>query len=91
MSVNRVWVSMSSGADFGLTTEGQAKLPGALSIIIPMRFEDFDIWLTKGFWTIQENLTSIFALQVQFEGIMQQIHIKGGGPNEVVKTAEKIL
>ncbi len=55
------------------------------SIIIPMRFEDFDIWLTWVFWTIQE-----FDQYIAYgtdSNCMQQIHIRGG-PNEGCEAAE---
>ncbi len=39
-----------------------------------MRFEDFDILINKGFWTIQENL--IYIAYGTIRGNMQQIHIR---------------
>lgn len=79
-----------SGAEFGLTTEDQNQARRRFPIIIPMRFEDFDILINKGFM----NDTREFDQYIRYgtiRGNMQQIHIRGGGPNEVVKSAEKIL
>lgn len=79
-----------SGAEFGLTTEDQNQARRRFPIIIPMRFEDFDIFINKGFL----NDTREFDQYIRYgtiRGNMQQLHIRGGGPNEVVKSAEKIL
>ncbi len=63
----------------------RASLRRRFSIIIPMRLR-FDIWLTRVFWTIQENLTSILPYGT-IRGNMQQIHIRGG-PNEICENEE---
>ncbi len=55
-----------------------------------MRFEDFDILINKGFLNDTREFDQYIAYGT-IRGNMQQIHIRGGGPNEVVKTAEKIL
>lgn len=79
-----------SGADFGITTEDQNQARRRFPIIIPMRFEDFDILINKGFLNDTREFDQYIAYGT-IRGNMQQIHIRGGGPNEVVKTAEKIL
>ncbi len=56
-----------------------------------MRFEDFDILIQRGFLNDTREFDQYIAYGANW-GIMQQIHIRGGGPNEVVKIlAEKIL
>jgi hypothetical protein len=79
-----------SGAEFGLTTEDQNQARRRFPVIIPMRFEDFDILINKGFM----NDTKEFDQYVQYgtiRGNMQRIQIRGAGREDVIKTAEKKL
>lgn len=79
-----------SGAEFGLTTEDQNQARRRFPVIIPMRVEDFDILINKGFM----NDTKEFDQYIQYgtiKGNMQRIQIRGAGQEDVIKTAEKTL
>ncbi len=55
-----------------------------------MRFEDFDtLLINKGFLNDTKRTWPVYCLRYNSR-CMQQIHIRGGGPNEVV-AQQKIL
>ena len=79
-----------SGAEYGVTVEDQNQARRRFPIIIPMRYEDFDIMINKGFL----NNTKEFEQYIRYGQIranMQQLQIRGRGQEQVVRLAEQKL
>lgn len=79
-----------SGAELGATVEDQNQARRRFPFIIPMRFEDFDILINKGFM----NNTKEFDQYIRYGNIranMQRLQILGNGQEQIVRTAEKKL
>lgn len=77
-----------SGAELGATVEDQNQARRRFPFIIPMRFEDFDILINKGFM----NNTKEFDQYIRYGNIranMQRLQILGNGQEQIVRTAEK--
>lgn len=79
-----------SGAQWGVTREDKNQARRRFPIIIPMRFEDFDVMINKGFM----NDSNEFDQYIKYGNIranMQRLQIAGAGHGEVVKLAEAKL
>lgn len=79
-----------SGADKGITVEDTNQAKRRFPFIIPMRFEDFDIMINKGFM----NDTKEFDQYIKLGNIranMQRLQILGSGNEKLVQEAEAKL
>lgn len=79
-----------SGADKGVVIEDQNQAKRRFPFIIPMRFEDFDIMINKGFM----NDSKEFDQYIKFGNVranMQRMQMLGAGNEALVQEAEAKL
>lgn len=78
-----------SGRDSGImedTRQAKRRFP----FIMPMRFEDFDVMINKGFMDDTDEFDQ-YIKYVTITANMQRIQIRGGGNREVIQQAEAKL
>lgn len=84
------FLSGISGADSSLVVEDQNQARRRFPFIIPMRYDDFDVLINKGFM----NNTNEFDQYIKYANIranMQRIQIAGAGRADLIQQAEAQL